>query len=402
MTERRIVAVSQLNAYIKNTLDSDFLLQNIWIRGEISNFKPAYSGHMYMSLKDEGGVLRAVMFKGAAMSLRFVPENGMQVLARGRISVFPRDGAYQLYIEEMEPEGAGALYVAFEQMKAKLEKEGLFDASRKKPIPRFPGCIGVATSATGAAVQDICNILRRRWPLAKIVLHPVAVQGDGAAEEIAAAVNLFNIEREADVLIVGRGGGSQEDLWAFNEEIVARAVAASDIPVISAVGHETDFTICDFAADLRAPTPSAAAELAVPDATEIRQQILAVEKRLASILALSVSRKKERLGRQAIRMTAQKRRLDDLQMTLDTMTNRAAGAVNMEFEQKKHRFTENAAKLHALSPLEVLGRGYSVASKEGHSVRSVDTLLTGDKISLRFADGRADCTVEAVERSRKV
>lgn len=393
------MAVSQLNAYIKNTLDSDFLLQNIWVRGELSNFKLHYSGHMYMSLKDDGGVLRAVMFKGAAMSLRFLPENGMQVLARGRVSVFPRDGAYQLYIEEMEPEGAGALYVAFEQMKAKLEKEGLFDAARKKPIPRFPACIGVATSATGAAVQDICNILRRRWPLAKIVLHPVAVQGEGAAAEIAAAVTRFNTEKEADVLIVGRGGGSQEDLWAFNEEAVARAVAASDIPVISAVGHETDFTICDFAADLRAPTPSAAAELAVPDAAEIRLQLAAAKRRLASVLSLSVSRKSEKLRRQISRMTVQKRRIEDLQLALDALTNRAADAVNASLEQKKYRFTENATKLNALSPLEVLGRGYSVASKDGQAVRTAAALAAGDAVSLRFADGRADCTVNAVERS---
>ncbi len=401
MTERRIVEVSQLNAYIKNTLDSDFLLQNIWVKGELSNFKLHYSGHMYMNLKDSGGVIRAVMFKGAAASLRFMPENGMQVLARGRVSVFPRDGAYQLYIEEMEPEGAGALHIAFEQLKAKLEKEGLFASERKKPIPKFPRCIGVATSATGAAVQDIFNILGRRWPAAKIVLHPVGVQGEGAAEEIASAIALFNMEKEAEVLIVGRGGGSQEDLWAFNEEIVARAVAASDIPVISAVGHETDFTICDFVADLRAPTPSAAAELAVPDAEEVRQHLAAMEKRLSSVLALSVSRKKERLLRQANRMAALKQRVDDLQYALDSLTTRAVNAVSGKLEETQKLFIQNTAKLDALSPLQVLSRGYSVSTKEGQAVRSVMALEKGDTLSVRFADGRADCTVEKVERSEE-
>ncbi len=400
MMERRIVAVSQLNAYIKNTLDSDFLLQNIWVRGEISNFRPHYSGHMYMSLKDSDGLMRAVMFKGAAMSLRFVPENGMQVLARGRVSVYPRDGAYQLYIEEMEPEGAGALHIAFEQTKARLEKEGLFAPERKKPIPRFPHCVGVATSATGAAVQDIFNILRRRWPMAKIVLHPVAVQGEGAAAEISAAIDLFNTEKEADVLIVGRGGGSTEDLWAFNEEIVARAVAASDIPVISAVGHETDFTICDFAADLRAPTPSAAAELAVPDGAEILLQLSAAEKRLTSVLALSVSKRRERLQRQVHRMAVQKRRMEDLQYTVDTLTTRAVNAITGKIERGQLGFTQTAAKLHALSPLQVLARGYSVSTKDGAAVRSVEALRIGDDISVRFADGTADCTVNTVERSK--
>lgn len=400
MTERRIVNVSQLNAYIKNTLDSDFLLQNIWVRGEISNYRPHYSGHMYMSLKDEGGVMRAVMFKSAAMTLRFVPENGMQVLARGRVSVYPRDGIYQLYVDEMEPEGAGALAIAFEQLKAKLEKEGLFAAERKKAIPRFPNCIGVATSATGAAVQDIFNILKRRWPAAKIVLHPVSVQGEGAAEEIAAAINQFNMEKEADVLIVGRGGGSLEDLWAFNEEIVARAVAASEIPVISAVGHETDFTICDFVADLRAPTPSAAAELAVPDAAEIGLQLAAMKKRLSSVLALSVSRKRERLMRQISRMTAMKHRIEDALYAADALTSRLTHAVTEKIEKKQRLFIENTAKLDALSPMQVLSRGYSVTTtKGGQTVRSVSSLKVGDSIVVRFADGQADCTVEKPERS---
>ncbi len=395
--ERRIVEVSQLNAYIKNTLDSDYLLQNVWVKGEISNFKLHYSGHMYMSLKDSGGVLRAVMFRGAAASLRFMPETGMGVLARGRVSVFPRDGAYQLYIEEMEPEGAGALYVAFEQLKAKLEKEGLFSAERKKPIPRYPVCIGVATSKTGAAIQDIMNILGRRWPLARVVVHPVAVQGEGAAEEIAAAIDRFNAEKEADVLIVGRGGGSQEDLWAFNEEVVARAVASSEIPVISAVGHETDFTICDFVADLRAPTPSAAAELAVPDATEIRARLAEAEKRLSAHLSLAVSRRRERVEHLRTRLGVLSRKTEELAYALDSLTTRAENALKKRMDAAGNQLSLFANALDALSPLKVLGRGYGVGIKNGKTVRSVHEIHPGEEISFRFYDGVAHCRAERTE-----
>ncbi len=397
--ERRIVAVSQLNAYIKNSLDSDFLLQNVWVKGEISNFKLHYSGHMYFSLKDDGGIIKAVMFKSAGMALRFRPENGMQVLARGRVSVFPRDGVYQLYAEEMEPEGVGALYIAFEQMKAKLAAEGLFSEERKKPIPVYPKNIGVVTSATGAAVQDILNILQRRWPLAQIQVYPVLVQGEGAAQEIAKAIRHLNAEKAADVLIVGRGGGSQEDLWAFNEEIVARAVAESQIPVISAVGHETDFTICDFVSDLRAPTPSAAAELAVPDVTEVQMKLSAFEKRLSSVLSLSVSRSREQLTLLANRMSALKRRTDDLQYALDGLTTRAVNAVFLYIEGKNQNVLQNAAKLDALSPLRVLTRGYTVALKSGEAVRTVEEIENGDMLSVLFADGSAQCKVETIERN---
>lgn len=398
MRERRIVAVSQINAYIKNTLDADPILQNIWVQGEISNFKLHYSGHMYFSLKDGGGVLRAVMFKGAAASLRFMPENGMQILARGRISLFPRDGAYQLYVEEMEMEGEGALFVAFEKLKAKLRAEGLFEESRKKPIPAYPKCVGVATSATGAAIQDILNILKRRWPMARVVLHPVSVQGEGAAEEIAAAIMQFNMEKEADVLIVGRGGGSQEDLWAFNEEIVARAVAKSEIPVISAVGHETDFTICDFVADLRAPTPSAGAELAVPDIVEVRSALAAIEKRMTNMLALSVSRKREKLRVYANRLLTEKRRVEELAYTLDSLTTRVETVMREKLEKAERQVLQTATALDALSPLRVLARGYAVASKEGKTVRSVETLQKNDAISLRLSDGTVDCRVLNIER----
>lgn len=262
--EKRIITVSELNEYIKMVLENDELLMRVFIKGEISNFTNHYkTGHFYFSLKDEGGAVRAVMFRGSASKLKFVPENGMRVVVGGRVGVFPRDGQYQVYAETMEPDGVGALYVAYEQLKAKLEKEGLFDAAKKKPLPKIPTRIGIITSPTGAAIRDIINILGRRFPLAKAVLYPALVQGEGAAPDLVRGIDYFNSAGNVDVIIIGRGGGSLEDLWAFNDETLARRVAASKIPVISAVGHETDFTLCDFAADRRAPTPSAAAELAV-------------------------------------------------------------------------------------------------------------------------------------------
>ena len=265
-----VYSVNELNSYVKRILDNDENLKHIFVTGEISNYKAHYSGHLYMTIKDESASVKAVMFAGNASRLRFRPENGMKVLIFGTVSLFPRDGSYQLYISDMQPDGMGALSVAFEQLKKKLAAEGLFSDSYKKPIPKFPTRIGVITSETGAAVQDIFNVLSRRFPSAEVVLRPTQVQGDGAAQDIAKAIYVFNEYNAADVLIVGRGGGSIEDLWAFNEEVVARAVFASEIPVISAVGHETDYTICDFVADLRAPTPSAAAELAVPDRLELK------------------------------------------------------------------------------------------------------------------------------------
>lgn len=395
--ERRIVEVSQLNAYIKNMLDSDYLLQNIWVKGEISNCKLYHSGHMYLSLKDNDGVLRAVMFRGAVASLRFMPENGMCVLARGRVSAYPRDGVYQLYIEEMEPEGAGALHIAFEQLKAKLEKEGLFSPERKKPIPRYPNIIGVATSASGAAIRDILNILARRWPLAKVVVHPVSVQGENAAGEIAAAIEAFNNEKEADVLIVGRGGGSQEDLWAFNEEIVARAVANSEIPVISAVGHETDFTICDFVADLRAPTPSAAAELAVPDAEELRAKLRDAEKRLSAQLSFAIRHKREIMERYTLRLGAVRRKMEELSMAVDALSLRAEHAIRAKKETEENRLSLCINALDALSPLKVLQRGYAAGMQAGKTIRSVKEIRKEEPIAFRFYDGTAHCVVEKTE-----
>ncbi len=394
--EKRIVTVSQVNTYIKNTLDSDMLLQNIWIQGEISNFKLHYSGHMYMSLKDKDGVLRAVMFRGENVSLPFRPENGMQVIAHGRISAYTRDGAYQLYIDMMEPAGAGALYMAFEQMKARLAAEGLFDEDKKKAIPRFPSRVGVVTSGTGAALQDILNILSRRWKPATVIVAPVLVQGEGASTQIANAIEAFNAKKAADVLIVGRGGGSIEDLWAFNEEITARAVAKSEIPIISAVGHETDFTICDFVADLRAPTPSAAAELAVPDASEIAEKLKNTTSRLSTLITLKMKTKQDALKMQKTRLGTLEHRIDDLRFTIDKTTNRMEHAMDIKLGTVNSSLASLTRALDALSPLKVLSRGYTHAVKENDAVKSINQVSVGDTIQLHLADGSADCEVLSI------
>ena len=296
MSNGVVLSVSQLNRYIKSIIEQDMNLQTVFVEGEISNFTNHYkTGHYYMTIKDDSSSIKAVMFRTANMRLKFMPENSMKVIIRGRVSVFERDGQYQLYIDDMQPDGTGALSLAFEQLKERLAKEGLFDSEKKKSIPAYPMRVGVVTSPTGAAIRDIINVISRRFPLAELVLCPVAVQGDYAAPQIKAAIELFNVEKAADVLIVGRGGGSVEELWAFNEEIVARAVAASEIPVISAVGHETDFTICDFAADLRAPTPSAAAELAVPDTLQQKEMLLSAFRRMDSAVSDKIASQRAKL-----------------------------------------------------------------------------------------------------------
>ncbi len=394
---KRIATVSQINTYIKNTLDSDMLLQNIWVQGEISNFKLHYSGHMYMSLKDADGVLRAVMFRGENAALPFKPENGMQVLAHGRISAYTRDGAYQLYIDNIEPVGAGALYRAFEQMKARLEAEGLFDSNKKKEIPRFPKRIGIVTSGTGAALQDILQILNRRWKSAEIIVAPVQVQGEGAAAQIANAIAEFNQKKAADVLIVGRGGGSIEDLWAFNEEITARAVANSSIPIISAVGHETDFTICDFVADLRAPTPSAAAELAVPDSAEIEEKLKYTAARLRTLLSLQMKTAQEKLQTQKIRLSCVERRIDDLRFTIDMAANRMEHALKAQMESAESQFATLSRAMDALSPLKVLSRGYAFVKKGENAIQSIQHISDGDEIQVHFKDGTAYCEITSLE-----
>lgn len=398
MTERRIATVTQINNFIKVLLERTEVLQNLWIKGEISNFKLHSSGHIYMTLKDEGAVLRAVMFRSAAMRLKFRPENGMKVSARGRIGVFERDGQYQLYIEEMEEDGRGDLYRLFEELKRKLGEEGLFDEKKKKKIPRFPKKIGIVTSPTGAAVRDIINILRRRYPLCEAVLYPALVQGQGASESIVRAIEYFNAEKSADVLIVGRGGGSIEDLWAFNEEATVRAVYASDIPVISAVGHETDFTLTDFAADLRAPTPSAAAELAVPQAEDIYSFLEGCAVRSKALLLAKAQARERQLS-----LLTSRPSLTDFSRTIERRiqeTDRAEDNLLKAYEnlvQKKTASLSGAASsLDAMSPLKVLERGYSVASKDGRTIRSVSGVKEGDDIDIRLTDGTVRAKVEAV------
>lgn len=392
------LTVTQLNTYLKARLEEDPRLASVFVVGEISNFTNHYrSGHLYFSLKDERSVLRCVMFARSAVRLRFAPDDGMRVLARGRVSLYEASGQYQLYVEDLQPDGLGALSLAYEQLKARLEKEGLFAPERKQTLPRFPQRIGVITSPTGAAVHDILTILGRRWPLAEIVFSGVQVQGEGAAEQIARAVRRMNELNAADVLIVGRGGGSLEDLWAFNEEIVARAVASSRIPVISAVGHETDFTICDFAADLRAPTPSAAAELAAPDAMELMTSLRYQRERLLSLITAKTASLEQRLDmlsssrslRDPLRMAAVRRE------KLDQLHDRLAAAAVRSLSERQNSLGTLAGKLQALSPLSVLARGYTIAEKDGPKgrvpVSSVDRLACGDRFFLRFADGEAAC-----------
>ena len=402
MTDR-VMTVTQVNEYLRLMMEGDPFLSSIYVCGEISNFTNHYkTGHFYFSLKDDTGTLRAVMFRSAAQYVTFRPENGMRVILRGRVSVFPRDGQYQLYVSDMQPDGIGALYVAFEQLRRKLEGEGLFDVSRKRPIPRVPESIGVVTSETGAAVRDILDILGRRFPLARVILYPALVQGAGAAESVASGVRFFSEKLPVDVMIVGRGGGSMEDLWAFNDEALVRAVAASSVPVISAVGHETDFTLCDFAADLRAPTPSAAAELAVPDATQLKAALddkalylyRAVTARLATARATLSSLATARS------MRSPKNYIDDRRMSVAYLLEKLDRATDRSLLEKQHRFGALCAKAEALNPLKVLTRGYAAVFKEdGTAVSRVDSLTFGDEISIRMSNGTAKATVTDVRES---
>lgn len=383
------LSVSQLNKYVKFLLEESDALRGLCVAGEISNFKNHYSGHWYFTLKDAGAAVPAVMFREANRRLGFVPQDGMRVVLWGRASLYERDGKFQLYADDMQPDGLGALYMAYEQLKERLAAEGLFDPERKRPLPVFPARVGVVTSGTGAAVQDILQILGRRCPAAEVILCPVLVQGAGAAEQIAAAVRLFNRKKAADVLIVGRGGGSLEDLWAFNEEVVARAVAGSEIPVISAVGHETDVTICDFAADLRAPTPSAAAELCVPDLSEVGELLSALRERMEYAVRRELQQRREALIRLVSRRVLQ--RPEELvyasRQRLDMVAQRLRRAMEGRVQEEKTRFARAAAALDAMSPLGVLGRGYSIALKEEKAVASVEDLAPGDRLKLMLRDG---------------
>lgn len=399
MNERRTVSVSELNTYIKMLAESDPILTNIAVKGEISNYRPNSSGHMYFSLKDEGGVLRAVMFRGNASKLRFTPDNGMKVVAAGYVSVFPRDGQYQLYVNELIPDGVGDLFLAFEQLKEKLGREGLFAAEHKKPLPVYPKKIAVITSPTGAAVRDTLRVLKKRYPPAKVLVVPVCVQGEGAAEEIAAAIRLVNDKKAAELIITGRGGGSIEDLWCFNEEIVARAIFDSQIPVIAGVGHEPDFTIADFVADLRAATPSNAAELAVPDIADLRDRLTGY----AESFRRQIDAKINMLA-QRVRLLSEKKVLtspltyiDEKRLYLDYISRRIGSAGAGIFSEQERRFAYAAARLDAMSPLKVLGRGYSITLRDdGRAVLNAKELLPGEELNIKFASGGAKCEVKEI------
>lgn len=406
MEDSFVLTVTQLNTYIKSQFDGDERLAHVFISGEISNFTDHYrSGHLYLTLKDEKCAVGAVMFARYAARLRFKPENGMKVIARGKVSVYETTGRYQLYIEDMQPEGVGALSLAFEQLKNKLEKEGLFAQECKKPLPRFPETIGVITSPTGAAVHDIFTVLNRRYPAAHVVFCPVLVQGENAAPQIVDALARFNRIDCADVIILGRGGGSMEDLWAFNEECVARAVAASHIPVISAVGHETDFTICDFAADMRAPTPSAAAELAVPDGTELEYSVLHQKDRLVNAMSSKIGNSKKKIDAllKSRVFTNPLETVETRKINIDGLVSGLNKAINDKIERNHAGLAEMSGKLNALSPLAVLGRGYAVVyGKSGKAVSGVKSVSVNDKVTVKMADGSLGCTVntKSLEKSR--
>lgn len=395
-----VLSVSQLNRYVKSRMDADENLYNVFLVGEISNFTNHYkTGHFYFSLKDEEAQIKAVMFRGNASKVKFRVENGLRVIVRGRVSLYEAAGSYQVFVDDMQPDGAGALQLAFEQLKEKLQNEGLFDETQKKPIPKYPKRIGVITSETGAAIQDILNILSRRYPLAEVILAPVLVQGEGAPEQLVAAVERFNRLACADVLIIGRGGGSAEDLWAFNDERLAYAVYRSEIPVISAVGHETDFTICDFVADLRAPTPSAAAELAVPNQSELYTGIAALQARLQNSVFAALQTERQSLALLKGKSVLQNPSVyfDTLRMRLLTANNAFEASQQRILHQAHLRLQENAAKLQSLSPLSVLARGYAVAELADRTVlQSVTQLQKGDAFVLQFADGKADCVVKEI------
>lgn len=399
MSGREPLSVSELNARIKGLIESDPVLGSVYVRGELSNYKVYPSGHHYFTLKDAESSLRCVMFRSAASKLRFRPESGMRVTAWGRVAVYPRDGAYQLYCEGLMPEGAGDLQVAYEQLKAKLADEGLFDPAHKKSIPRYPERIAVITSSAGAAVHDIIRVLRKRWPVAKVVLLPVRVQGVEAPPEIAGALRYANKYRVADVIITGRGGGSIEDLWAFNDERVARAIYASELPVISAVGHEPDVTIADFVADLRAATPSNAAELVAPDMSELRDALRSAAARLDQAVDRGLSQRRAALTELSSRRVMQSPTgfIDQRRLELDSIRLRLDAAATGRLNRERQEFARLAAKLDALSPLKVLGRGYSIAlDAEGRAVREAAQLKAGDKLDLRLSRGGAKCLVESV------
>lgn len=402
----RYLTVAQVNEYVKMLLDSDALLgKGVWVRAEISNFKHHYAtGHFYFSIKDDAALMRAVMFRSSAQKLGFEPKDGMRVLVHGKVSAFVRDGQYQLYVDDMVPDGVGALYFAFEQLKKKLEGEGLFAEERKRPLPRFPKTIGIVTSPTGAAIRDMLNILGRRYPCAEILLYPAQVQGAEAPPQLIAGLDFFAKKRPVDVIIIGRGGGSAEDLWAFNNEALAYAVASSPIPVISAVGHESDFTICDFVADKRAPTPSAAAELAVPDAVELKKQLNLMGNKLYSTLLgrLENSRRSLKYLSEAGVLSGPDAIVRARRMNLVYLSEKADAVVLKRISEKRAELMRLAAKTETLSPLAVLTRGYSIAeTDEGSVIRSVTDVKDKGKVTLHVSDGRIRATVCEIQKEGK-
>lgn len=392
--------VTELNNYIKSIFDSNGNLASVTVKGEISNFVAHKSGHLYFSLKDSEGQIRAVMFRSSAMRLKFMPESGMKVIVCGSVTVYPRDGSYQLYVTSMQPDGIGALYLAYEQLKERLMNEGLFDESNKKSIPKYPSKIGVITSPTGAAIRDILNVTERRYPLADIYLYPALVQGEGAEASLVRGVDFFDNRVDVDLIIIGRGGGSIEDLWAFNSEVLARRIFGAKTPIISAVGHEIDFTICDFVADLRAPTPSAAAELAVPDYKELLLRIDSYSDRSSRALVRVLERSSERLLRikNSTALKDYKRLLEPGVALLDELKKRADRGMENLFRLSRERFVIDAEKLSGLNPLSVLSRGYSIVEKNGKSLRDTDGLVIGDKINVILNNGRFSATVSSVEK----
>ena len=393
--EDMAISVSELNSYIKNKIADDEYLNNVLIKGEISNFKNHYTGHMYFTLKDENSLIKCIMFKSYAQKLDFMPKDGMKVFVLGGVSVFERDGIYQIYVKAMQEDGVGILYKKYEELKQRLDEEGYFDESHKQKIPLMPKVIGVLTSQTGSVIRDIINVSTRRNPNVQIRLYPVPVQGEGAAEKIADGIRFMNENNLADVLILARGGGSLEDLWPFNEEIVAHAIYNSKLPIISAVGHETDFSISDFVADLRAPTPSAAAELAVPDIYEIKQKINVYQNRLRMSLVKKVEIMKLRYEKcmNSIVFKEPTRNINDNYLRIDNYIKRLENTIKIKQKEEKTKYIELISKLDALSPLKTLTRGYSIVETDNKIIKSSTQLKTGDKIRLRFSDGQKNAEI---------
>ena len=391
-----VYSVAQLNNYVKSLMDYDLTLKALFLVGEISNFKAHSSGHIYMTLKDDKSSIKAVMFRGNASKLKFMPSDGMKIIAFGSVSVFERDGAYQFYIENMQPDGVGSLSIAFEQLKEKLQKEGLFDTSAKKPLPKYPKTVGVVTSPTGAAFQDICNVLGRRWPMSRIVISPALVQGETAPRSIVEAIEDLDASGEADVIIVARGGGSIEDLWCFNDERVARAIFDAKTPIISGVGHETDFTIADFVADMRAPTPSAAAEIVVPDVLAERDHIMQLTMRSQKLMLNRISTLRTSLNLLTSRnvMQGPVALINERRLLLDNFVDRMNAAASAKVSGDRSNFVVLASKLDAFSPLKVLSRGYSITEGDKGVIKSVEDVSPGDKISIRLNDGTIRAEVE--------